>query len=76
MADIDVKKEAEDKKREAESLLILGIFSIIIGAILFFAILFTSTGPGKVANFSVGLILFILGISIYLKGKKTGKTSA
>lgn len=66
-------KELEDIKKEAESMLILGIFSIVIGAILFFAIIFTDTAPGKWANFGVGLVLLLLGGSIYFKGRKMGK---
>ena len=62
-------KKADDKKKEAESLLILGIFSIVVGAVLFLAIIFTDTNSGRLANFLVGLVLFILGISIYLKSK-------
>ena len=54
-------KAMEDVKKEAESMMILGIFTMIIALILFIAIFLTSTMPGKVANFLVGLILVVLG---------------
>jgi len=72
MAD-QLLKELEDKKKEAESLLIIGVFSLIVSAVLFLAIFFTNTSSGKMANFLVGLVLFILSIFFFAKGKKIRK---
>ena len=72
MAD-QLSKELEDKKKEAESLIIIGVFSLIVSAVLFLAIFFTSTASGKIANFLVGIVLFILSLFFFSKGKKIGK---
>ena len=66
-------KEIEDKKKEAESLLILGTFSIVMAAMLFIGVLITTAGAGRLANFSVGMILLILGLAIALKGNREKK---
>ena len=66
-------KEIEDKKKEAESMLILGTFSMVMAALLFVGVLITTASAGRIANFSVGLILLILGLSIALKGNREKK---
>jgi len=73
MAEQQASKEIDDKKKEAESLLILGLFSMVVGAVLFISILVTDTANGRIANFLVGLVLFVGGILVSVKGKRDKK---
>jgi|GEM_PF-2334849 len=60
-------------KEEVESLGVIGIFLSVFGAVVIFAILFTTTFQGKITNLISGGLLLLCGGIALLKARAKKK---
>jgi len=66
-------KEQQNKYKSAQINNALGLFVLIFGIIVLFAIFFSNTFAQKMADLVAGLVLCIIGGGMMLKSRKTIK---